>query len=90
MFPSAPAVAGADFRGSPDSSGTLPSLACQKGGTKDSQDQATKYRDLYGLSGAGYGSFRKLGVPYFGVLIIRILRFRVHIKVPYFRKLPYL
>ena len=24
-----------------------------------------------------YGSFRKLGVPYFGVLIIRILLFRV-------------
>ena len=27
--------------------------------------------------GAPYGSFRKLGVPYFGVLIIRILLFRV-------------
>ena len=25
----------------------------------------------------GYGSFRKFGVPYFGVLIIRILLFRV-------------
>ena len=29
-------------------------------------------------------SFRKSGVPYFGVLIIRY-----YIRVPYFRKLPY-
>ena len=36
-----------------------------------------------------YGSFRKLGVPYFGILIIRILLFRVpQYNVPYFRKLP--
>ena len=36
-----------------------------------------------------HGSFRKFGVPYFGVLIIRILLFRVlYIGVPYFRKLP--
>ena len=28
-------------------------------------------------SGSKFGSFRKLGVPYFGVLIIRILLFRV-------------
>ena len=35
------------------------------------------------------GSCRNLGVPYFGVLIIRILLFRVdYIGVPYFRKLP--
>ena len=34
------------------------------------------------------GSFRKLGVPYFGVLIIRIRLFRYYIRVPYFRKLP--
>ena len=34
------------------------------------------------------GSFRKLVVPYFGVLIIRILLFRVLYLGPYFRKLP--
>ena len=34
------------------------------------------------------GSFRKLGVPYFGVLIIRILLLENYIRVPYFRKLP--
>ena len=35
---------------------------------------------------------RKLGVPYSGLLIIRILLFRVQyymIRVPYFRKLPF-
>ena len=32
-------------------------------------------RDLQ--KGLGFGSFRKLGVPYFGVPIIRILLFRV-------------
>ena len=31
--------------------------------------------------------FPKLGVPYFGVLIRRILLFRYYIRVPYFRKL---
>ena len=37
-----------------------------------------------------YGSFRKLRVPYFGVLIIRILLFRVLLySGPLFRKLPY-
>ena len=35
-----------------------------------------------------HGSFWKLGVPYFGVLIIRILLFRMLYWVPYFRKLP--
>ena len=37
------------------------------------------------------GSFRKYWVPYFGVLIIRILLFRIlyYIRVPYFRKPPY-
>ena len=34
------------------------------------------------------GSFRKLGVPYLGVLILRILLFRYYIRVPYSRKLP--
>ena len=43
-------------------------------------------RDAVGFQGSGfaglhpvgaYGSFRKLGVPSFGVLIIRILLFRV-------------
>ena len=29
------------------------------------------------IKGLGFGSFRKLGVPYFGVLIIRILLFRI-------------
>ena len=36
---------------------------------------------VFGSSGflqARNGSFRKLGVPYFGVLIIRILLFRVY------------
>ena len=36
-----------------------------------------------------YGSFRKLGVPHFGVPIIRILLVRYYIRVPYFRTLPY-
>ena len=32
-----------------------------------------------------------MGVPYYGVLIIRILLFKLgyHIRAPYFRKLPY-
>ena len=34
------------------------------------------------------GSFRKLEVPYFGVLIIRSYYLGYHIRVPYFRKLP--
>ena len=40
------------------------------------------------LSQCQCGSFRKLGVPYFGVLIIRILLFGYYIRVPYFRNLP--
>ena len=35
---------------------------------------------------------KKIGVPYLGVLLTRILLFRViyyYIRVPYFRKLPY-
>ena len=36
-----------------------------------------------------FESFRKLGVPYFGVLIKRILLFGVLYWVPYFRKLPF-
>ena len=35
-----------------------------------------------------YGSFRKLGVPYFGVLIIRILLFRVLYWGPLFSETP--
>ena len=35
------------------------------------------------------GSFRKLGVPYLGVLIIRILLLGYYIRVPFYRKLPY-
>ena len=35
-----------------------------------------------------YGSFRKFGVPYFGVLIIRILLFRVVYQVPLFSETP--
>ena len=34
------------------------------------------------------GSFRKLGVPYFGVLIIRILLFRVLYRGPLFSETP--
>ena len=34
------------------------------------------------------GSFRKLGVPYFGVLIIRILIFRVLYEGPLFSETP--
>ena len=35
------------------------------------------------------GSFRKLGVPYFGALRTRIILFRVlYIRIPHFRKLP--
>ena len=38
----------------------------------------------------GIWEFPKIrGYPYFGVLKIRILLFSVLIKVPYFRKLPY-
>ena len=36
-----------------------------------------------------HGAFRKLGVPFLGVLRIRILLFRVLFRVPYFRKLPH-
>ena len=37
-----------------------------------------------------FGSFRKLGVPYFGILKIKILLYLgYYIRVPYFRKLPY-
>ena len=37
-----------------------------------------------------YGSFRKLGVPHFGVLIIRILLFRVLYQGPLFSETPIL
>ena len=43
-----------------------------------------------GLGFREYGSFRKFGVPYFGVLKIRILLFRVLYLGPLFsEKLPY-
>ena len=35
-----------------------------------------------------YGSFRKFGLPYFGVLIIRILLFRVLYYGPLFSETP--
>ena len=35
------------------------------------------------------GVSEKKGVPYFGVLIIRILLFGYYIRVPYFRKAPH-
>ena len=35
-----------------------------------------------------YGSFRKLGVPFWGVLIIRILLFRVLYWCPLFSETP--
>ena len=34
------------------------------------------------------GSFQKLGVPFVGVLIIRILLLGCYIRIPYFRQLP--
>ena len=37
---------------------------------------------------SGNGSFRKLGVPYFGVLVIRILLFRVLHEGPLFSETP--
>ena len=37
----------------------------------------------------GFGSFRKLGVPYFGVLTIRSYYLGYYIRVPYFRKPPF-
>ena len=37
---------------------------------------------MLNLPASAYGSFRKLGVPYFGVLIKRILLFRVRNKGP--------
>ena len=36
----------------------------------------------------GFGAFRKLGVPYFGVFIIRILLFRVLFSGPLFSETP--
>ena len=43
------------------------------------------------IKGLGFRVSEKLGVPYFGVLIIRTLLFGVpyHMWIPYFRKLPY-
>ena len=38
---------------------------------------ASGSRRLLQLKSLRYGSFRNVGVPYFGVLIIRILLFRV-------------
>ena len=49
-------------------------------------------RPAFGLSwtsGLRIGSFRKLGVPFFGVLIIGSYYLGYYIRVPYFRKLPY-
>ena len=40
------------------------------------------------LKGLKNGSFRKLGVPYFGVLIIRILLFGVLYMGPLFSETP--
>ena len=37
----------------------------------------------------GHGSFLKLGVPYFGVLIIGSYYLGYYIRVPHFRKLPH-
>ena len=40
--------------------------------------------------GFRYGSFRKLGVPYFGALIIYgSCYLGYYLRVPYFRKVPY-
>ena len=40
------------------------------------------------IPSARLGSFRKLGVPYFGVLMIRILLFRVLYWGPLFSETP--
>ena len=59
----------------------LPSMVrswCPCGGDLPSKS----FGFLGGFGGVTFGSFRKLGVPYFGVLIIRI-------RVPYFRKPPF-
>ena len=47
--------------------------------------------DTWGVQSRGYlhGSFRKLGVPDYGVLIIRILLLDYDMGVPYFRNLPH-
>ena len=42
---------------------------------------------LPGSAFSGYGSFRKSGVPYFGVLITRILLFRL-LRGPLFSEIP--
>ena len=57
-------------------------------------------RDLLGETEAGipgefgsfstFGSFRNLGLPYFGVLMIRILLFRVFYSGPPFSETPIL
>ena len=41
-----------------------------------------------GALGVVFGSFRNLGVPYFGVLIIKILQFRVLYSGPLFSETP--
>ena len=46
------------------------------------------YRLRNGFQASRLGSFRKLGVPYFGVLIIRIRLFRVLYQDPLFLETP--
>ena len=47
------------------------------GGFKFSGEEAPRRRSRVPCKGKLYGGFRKIGVPYLGVLIIRILLFRV-------------
>ena len=53
-----------------------------------SQARLLRTEELLILPSALSGSFRKLGVPYFGVLIIRILLFRVLYEGSLFSKTP--
>ena len=58
---------------------------------KNARAQTGVPSKAFGLFTQHYGSFRKLGLPYFGVLILRILLFNLGYctRVPYFRKLHY-
>ena len=47
-----------------------------------------RFMGSYMWSYKSYGGFRKWGVPYFGVLIVRILLFRVLHQGPLFSETP--
>ena len=52
------------------------------------ESQGTRDLETLELSGLKDGSFRKVGVPYFGVLRIRILLFRVQNQGPLVSETP--